>query len=64
MDIEEANGMLGFQEMRINEMVECPYVVPCYQSFYDNGVISLILEYMDCGSLLDFLKRVKTIPEC
>ncbi|KAK7259993.1 hypothetical protein RIF29_25665 [Crotalaria pallida] len=33
------------------------------QSFYDNGVISIILEYMDGGSLADLLKKVKTIPE-
>ena len=37
--------------------------VVCYQSFYENGVISIILEYMDGGSLADLLKKVKTIPE-
>lgn len=38
-------------------------MVVCYQCFYDNGVISIVLEYMDGGSLADFLKIVKTIPE-
>ncbi|TVU01007.1 hypothetical protein EJB05_46250 [Eragrostis curvula] len=31
--------------------------------FYVNGAISIVLEYMDGGSLSDFLKAVKTIPE-
>ncbi|PIA42976.1 hypothetical protein AQUCO_02000434v1 [Aquilegia coerulea] len=51
------------QELKINQSAQCPYVAVCYQSFYDNGVISIILEYMDGGSLADFLKKVNTIPE-
>ncbi|XP_077247920.1 mitogen-activated protein kinase kinase SIPKK-like [Tasmannia lanceolata] len=51
------------QELKINQSSQCPYVVVCYQSFYDNGVISIVLEYMDGGSLADFLKKVKSIPE-
>lgn len=51
------------QELKINQSAQCPYVVICYQSFYDNGAISIILEYMDGGSLADLLKKVKTIPE-
>lgn len=51
------------QELKINQSFQCPFVVVCYQSFYDNGVISIILEYMDGGSLADFLKNVKSIPE-
>ncbi|KAF6157258.1 hypothetical protein GIB67_041719 [Kingdonia uniflora] len=51
------------QELKINQSAQCPYVAVWYQSLYDNGVISIILEYMDGGSLADFLKKVKTIPE-
>ncbi|KAF9617726.1 hypothetical protein IFM89_038226 [Coptis chinensis] len=51
------------QELKINQSAHCPYVAVCYQSFYDNGVISIILEYMDGGSLSDFLKKVNSIPE-
>ncbi|KAF5198442.1 Mitogen-activated protein kinase kinase [Thalictrum thalictroides] len=51
------------QELKINQSAQCPYVAVCYQSFYDTGVISIILEYMDGGSLADFLKKVNTIPE-
>ncbi|WMV60085.1 hypothetical protein MTR67_053470 [Solanum verrucosum] len=63
MNIDESMRKHIAQELRINQSSQCPYVVICYQSFFDNGAISLILEYMDGGSLADFLKKVKTIPE-
>ncbi|XP_062148048.1 mitogen-activated protein kinase kinase SIPKK [Alnus glutinosa] len=63
MNIDEAYRRQIAQELKINQSAQCPYVVVCYQSFYDNGVVSIILEYMDGGSLLDLLKKVKTIPE-
>lgn len=63
MNIEENARKAITQELKINQSSQCPYVVTCYQSFYDNGAISIILEYMDGGSLADLLKKVKTIPE-
>ncbi|GLT98720.1 hypothetical protein SLE2022_162110 [Rubroshorea leprosula] len=63
MNIEEPARRQIAQELKINQSSQCPYVVVCYQSFYNNGAISIILEYMDGGSLADFLKKVKTIPE-
>lgn len=63
MNIEESARKAITQELKINQSSQCPYVVMSYQSFYDNGAISIILEYMDGGSLADFLKSVKTIPE-
>ncbi|XP_043706980.1 mitogen-activated protein kinase kinase 2 [Telopea speciosissima] len=63
MNIQEPIRRQIAQELKINQSAQCPYVVVCYQSFYDNGVISIVLEYMDGGSLADFLKKVKTIPE-
>ncbi|XP_042508599.1 mitogen-activated protein kinase kinase 2 [Macadamia integrifolia] len=63
MNIQEPIRKQIAQELKINQSAQCPYVVVCYQSFYDNGVISIVLEYMDGGSLADFLKKVKTIPE-
>ncbi|EEF48047.1 mitogen activated protein kinase kinase, mapkk2, putative [Ricinus communis] len=63
MNIEENSRKAIAQELKINQSSQCPYVVMCYQSFYDNGAISIILEYMDGGSLADLLKKVKTIPE-
>ncbi|KAK7328980.1 hypothetical protein VNO77_23121 [Canavalia gladiata] len=63
MNIEEPICRQIAQELKINQSAQCPYVVVCYQSFYHNGVISIILEYMDGGSLDDLLNKVKTIPE-
>ncbi|KAJ6295647.1 hypothetical protein OIU76_027294 [Salix suchowensis] len=63
MNIEESARKAIAQELKINQSSQCPYVVMSYQSFYNNGAISIILEYMDGGSLADFLKNVKTIPE-
>lgn len=63
MTIDENIRRHIVKELKINQSSQCPYVVVCYQSFYDNGVISIVLEYMDGGSLLDFLTKVKTIPE-
>ncbi|CAL0325521.1 unnamed protein product [Lupinus luteus] len=63
MNIEESMRKQLAKELKINQAAQCPYVVVCYQSFYDNGVISIILEYMDGGSLADLLKKVTTIPE-
>ncbi|CAK9144150.1 unnamed protein product [Ilex paraguariensis] len=63
MNIDDSARKQIAQELKINQSAQCPYVVVCYQSFYDNGAISIILEYMDGGSLADFLKQVKTIPE-
>ncbi|XP_022749950.1 mitogen-activated protein kinase kinase 2-like isoform X2 [Durio zibethinus] len=63
MNIEESARKQIAKELKINQSSQCPYVVVCYQSFYTNGAISIILEYMDGGSLADFLKNVKSIPE-
>ncbi|XVF88815.1 hypothetical protein PTKIN_Ptkin19aG0081700 [Pterospermum kingtungense] len=63
MNIEESARKQIAMELKINQSSQCPYVVACYRSFYINGAISLILEYMDGGSLADFLEKVKSIPE-
>lgn len=51
------------QELKINQASQCPYVVVCYHAFYNNGVISIVLEYMDGGSLADVIRHFKKIPE-
>jgi len=38
MNIDEAYRRQIAQELKINQSAQCPYVVVCYQSFYDNGV--------------------------
>ena len=64
MNVEESARKQIAQELKINQSSQSTNVVVCYQSFYDNGAVSIILEYMDGGSLADFLKTVRSIPEC
>ncbi|KAJ7553601.1 hypothetical protein O6H91_06G104900 [Diphasiastrum complanatum] len=63
MNIQETVRKQIVQELKINQSSLCPYVVICYDAFYNNGVISIVLEYMDGGSLQDVIKEVKVIPE-
>eukprot|EP00262_Sarcandra_glabra_P002362 TRINITY_DN1263_c0_g1_i1.p1 TRINITY_DN1263_c0_g1~~TRINITY_DN1263_c0_g1_i1.p1 ORF type:complete len:355 (+),score=45.24 TRINITY_DN1263_c0_g1_i1:191-1255(+) len=63
MNIQETIRKQIVQELKINQSSQCPHVVVCYHSFYHNGVISLVLEYMDRGSLADIVKQVTTILE-
>ncbi|GMQ06296.1 hypothetical protein CsSME_00050937 [Camellia sinensis var. sinensis] len=63
MNIQEEIRKQIVQELKINQASQCSHVVVCYHSFYHNGVISLVLEYMDRGSLTDIVRQVKTILE-
>lgn len=63
MNTEESTCRAISQELRINLSSQCPYLVSCYQSFYHNGLVSIILEFMDGGSLADLLKKVEKVPE-
>ncbi|KMZ72687.1 Protein kinase [Zostera marina] len=63
MNIQETVRQQIVQELKINQTAQCPHIVVCYHSYYNNGVISLVLEYMDRGSLADVLKQAQTILE-
>ncbi|KAK4776790.1 hypothetical protein SAY86_005478 [Trapa natans] len=63
MNIQEDIRKQIVQELKINQASQCPHVVICYHSFYHNGAIYLLLEYMDRGSLVDVIRQVKTILE-
>ena len=64
MNIQEEIRKQIVQELKINQASsQCPHVVVCYHSFYHNGAFSLVLEYMDRGSLADVIRQVKTILE-
>ncbi|KAE8682908.1 Mitogen-activated protein kinase kinase 1 [Hibiscus syriacus] len=63
MDIEESVLSQIARKWRSIQSSRCPFVVVHYSSSYKDGVMSNILEYMDGGSLADFLKKVKSIPE-
>lgn len=63
MNIQEEIRKQIVQELKINQSSQCPHIVVCYHSFYHNGAFSLVLEYMDRGSLADVIRQVKTILE-
>ncbi|KAF3790050.1 Mitogen-activated protein kinase kinase 1 [Nymphaea thermarum] len=63
MNIQETIRKQIVQELKINQGSQSPYIVVCHHSLYHNGIISLVLEYMDRGSLADVVKQVKTILE-
>lgn len=63
MNIQEDIRKQIVQELKINQASQCSNIVVCYHSFYHNGAISLVFEYMDRGSLADVIRQVKTILE-
>ncbi|KAL6555123.1 Mitogen-activated protein kinase kinase 6 [Orobanche gracilis] len=63
MNIQEEIRKQIVQELKINQASQCPNIVVCYHSFYHNGAISLVFEYMDRGSLVDVIRQLKTILE-
>jgi mitogen-activated protein kinase kinase 1 len=50
-------------EVKTLHNCKCPHIIKCYASYFENGAINIVLEFMDKGTLLDVLKRVKKIPE-
>jgi serine/threonine protein kinase len=38
-------------------------IIRCHASYFENGAINIVLEFMDKGTLLDIMKKVKKIPE-
>lgn len=63
INVDESLGIQIANELKLILSLQCQYIVGSYQCFYFDGTISIVLEYMDGGSLADFLKTVKTIPE-
>eukprot|EP00246_Nothoceros_aenigmaticus_P016992 TRINITY_DN8005_c0_g3_i1.p1 TRINITY_DN8005_c0_g3~~TRINITY_DN8005_c0_g3_i1.p1 ORF type:complete len:351 (+),score=54.17 TRINITY_DN8005_c0_g3_i1:240-1292(+) len=63
MNLQEHARKQIVQELKINQATQCKYVVVCHHAFYQNGAISILLEYMDGGSLADIVKQVGQVPE-
>ncbi|KAH7289881.1 hypothetical protein KP509_30G022400 [Ceratopteris richardii] len=63
MRIEERERKQIARELKINGRVQNEFVVVCHGVFLENGNISMVLEYMDRGSLADVLRSCRTIPE-
>jgi serine/threonine protein kinase len=64
LDIKEDQERKGIiAELKTLHKTQCEYVVSFFDAFYDEGCIFISLEYMDIGSLLDIVGKVKVIPE-
>lgn len=50
-------------ELRTLHHSTCPFIVSFYGAFYKERSISLILEYMDVGSLSQLLKSLGKLDE-
>eukprot|EP00271_Cylindrocystis_brebissonii_P006342 TRINITY_DN1907_c0_g2_i1.p1 TRINITY_DN1907_c0_g2~~TRINITY_DN1907_c0_g2_i1.p1 ORF type:complete len:360 (+),score=75.78 TRINITY_DN1907_c0_g2_i1:435-1514(+) len=62
MSIEESVRSQMKKELEINKQKRS-HVVECYQAFYAEGRFSMVLEYMDAGSLADILKNIGRVAE-
>lgn len=51
------------QELRTLHQSSCPHIVPYHGAFFSDGSISIILDYMDGGSLADVTQALGVIPE-
>ena len=60
---ESAMKTLIENEVKILHSCKCDNIVKCYATYFDNGAINILLEFMDKGTLADILKKVKKIPE-
>jgi serine/threonine protein kinase len=52
-------------ETEVKVLHECrsDNVIRCYASYFSEGAINIVLEFMDKGSLADAFKKTKKIPE-
>ncbi|RKP00372.1 hypothetical protein CXG81DRAFT_6645, partial [Caulochytrium protostelioides] len=51
------------RELKILRICRCPHVVAFYGAFAYEGDISIVMEYMDLGSLEALYRRIGPIPE-
>lgn len=63
VDLSEKKSKPLVTELRTLNDSKCAQIVSFHGAFYQDGALSLVLEYMDGGSLLDILKSSKRIPE-
>lgn len=63
IDLDEKKSKQVVTELKMLHESQSPFIVSFYGAFYKDGAFSLLLEYMDAGSLLDLLKLVGKVPE-
>lgn len=63
MDVQEQIRKNIIQELRTLHKSYCKQVVPLHGAFFREGSISIVLEYMDGGSLADMLRSCGVLHE-
>ena len=64
MEVKPAVRKQIIRELKVLHQCNSPFIVGFYGAFYSDGEISILMEYMNCGSLDLILKKCKRIPEC
>jgi len=64
MHLENSDEFLQKRLVELKTLMasDHPNIVGFYGAFYNDGVLSFVLEYMDRGTLADLLARVRQIP--
>eukprot|EP01137_Pigoraptor_chileana_P014423 Opistho-2@69025 len=63
MEIKPDVQKMILRELKILEECRSPFIVGFYGAFFNEGEISICMEYMDAGSLDKLLKKAGKIPE-
>ncbi|ELU14391.1 hypothetical protein CAPTEDRAFT_21500 [Capitella teleta] len=63
LEIKPAVRNQIIRELKVLHECNSPYIVGFYGAFYNDGEISICMEYMDGGSLDLILKNARRIPE-
>lgn len=50
-------------ECKVLHNCKCDFIVKCLATYFNEGAINIVLEFMDKGTLADVLKKAKKIPE-
>merc|ERR1719246_374635 len=55
--LEKAKRDQMVVELRIMRTHECPWLVTLHNAFYEDAAVSMVLEFMDGGSLADVITK-------
>ncbi len=50
-------------EVKVLHECKSDNIIRCYASYFKDGAINIVMEYMNKGTLSDTLKKVKKVPE-
>lgn len=63
LDVSEEVRKKLVLELETLSSASHPSIVTFHNAFYKSGNIHILMELMNCGTLADLLKEVKSIPE-